>query len=293
MGSDAGFGGGIGVIALPGLIALLTVGRMRRKWPVLLCCLGALIAIATCASRSSVVNLVVELASFAALSMLVRVRLTRALSGLSVVAALMAIVVVGLIVVDGAGIFKRQLSLGHVATAVGAEATGEEREEGEQRGGDAKLKHLNQIPGDLAAEPFGLGLGTAGAVAGLGGKVAKTIEQAKVSGGSAYNLLAVELGLPGLFLFVGLTINVLVLALTRLKQVADPELRIYLIAIVAAFVALTIQGLAGPTLAVTPPGAYLWFAPGVIAYWLAGPMRKSVTRIGSWRATFTHPAPAS
>jgi hypothetical protein len=293
LGSDAGFGGGIGVIALPGLIALLTVGRMRRKWPVLLCCLGALIAIATCASRSSVINLVVELAAFFALSMLVRIRLTRALSGLAVIAALIVLVVAGLIVVDGVGIFKRQISLTNVAGAVSAEATGEEREEGEQGGGDAKVKHLNQIPGDLLHEPFGLGLGTAGAVAGFGGKVAKTIEQEKVSGGSAYNLLAVELGLPGLFLWVGLTISVLVLALTRLKHVVDPELRVYLVAIVAAFVALTVQGFAGPTLAVTPPGAYLWFAPGVLAYWLAGPGREIVARAGPWRAAITHPAPAS
>jgi hypothetical protein len=293
LGSDAGFGGGIGVIALPGLIALLTAGRMRRRWPVLLCCLGALIAIATCASRSSVVNLVVELAAFAALAVLVRVRLSRALSGLVMVAAMIALVVAGLIAVDGAGIFKRQISLGHVASAVSAEATGEEREEGEQGGGDAKIAHLSQIPGDIVHEPFGLGLGTAGAVAGFGGKVAKTIEQEKVSGGSAYNLLVVELGLPGLFLWVGLTVSVLMLALTRLKQIADPELRIYLIAIVSAFVALTVQGFAGPTLAVTPPGAFLWFAPGVIAYWLAGPGRKTVARSIPWRAAITHPAPAT
>jgi hypothetical protein len=292
LGSDAGFGGGIGVIALPGLIALLTVGRMRRRWPVLLCCLGALVAIATCASRSSVVNLVVELVAFAALAALVRIRPTRALSGLAVVAALIALVVAGLVAVDGAGIFKRQISLGHVASAVSAEATGEEREEGEQGGGDAKVKHLSQIPGDILHEPFGLGLGIAGAVAGLGGKVAKTIEQEKVSGGSAYNLLAVELGLPGLLLWVGLTISVLALALTRLKQVADPELRVYLIAIIAAFVALTVQGLVGPTLAVTPPGAYLWFAPGVIAYWLAGPGRARTERAVRWRTRVTHPAPA-
>ncbi len=283
LGSDAGFGGGIGVIALPGLIALLIAGRLRRKWPLVLCSLGALLAIATCASRSSVVNLVVEIASFVGLSMLVRIRFTRALSGLLVIFALTVAVAGALIAYDGAGIFKRQASITRVVGAVSAQATGAEGEEGEQKGGDAKIQHLNQIPGDIEHEPFGLGLGTAGAVAGLGGKVAKTIEQQKVSGGSAYNLLVVELGLPGLALWIGLTTSVLVLALTRLRQIADPELRIYLVAIVSVFIALTVQGFAGPTLAVTPPGAFLWFAPGVIVYWLAGPGREAAARLASWR----------
>ena len=63
-----------------------------------------------------------------------------------------------------------------------------------------------------------------------------------MSGGSAYNLLVVELGLPGLALWIGLTTSVLVLALRRLEAIEDPELRIYLVAIVSVFIALTVQG---------------------------------------------------
>jgi O-antigen ligase len=110
--------------------------------------------------------------------------------------------------------------------------------------------------------------------------VAKTVEEEKVSGGSAYNLLAVELGLPGLALWIGFTISVLLLGLGRLRLIEDPELRTYLVAILATFVTLTIEGLVGPTLAVTPPGVFLWFAPGVLAYWLAGPGRKAIARSG-------------
>jgi hypothetical protein len=33
---------------------------------------------------------------------------------------------------------------------------------------------------------------------------------------------------------------------------------------------LTFEGFSGPTIAGTA-GAFLWFAPGVAAYWLAGP----------------------
>ena len=293
LGSDAGFGGGVGVIALPGLIALLAAGRLRRKWPLVLCSLGALLAIATCASRSSVVNLVVELLSFAALSLLVRISVRRALSGLLVILALSGVVIGGLIAIDGAGIFKRQTQITRFVSAVSSsKSAAQEDEEGEGGGGDGKLAHLSQIPKDLVDVPFGLGLGTAGAVAGLGGKATKAVEEKKVSGGSAYNLLALELGVPGLALWCGLTITVILLALTRLRQIADPELRVYLVAIVSVFIALTVQGLAGPTLAVTPPGAFLWFAPGVIVYWLAGPGYRAAARAGWRRGRTVHAAPA-
>jgi len=292
LGSDAGFGGGVGVIALPGLIALLVAGRLRRKWPLVLCSLGALLAIATCASRSSVVNLVVELLAFAALSLLARISVKRALSGLLVILALAGVVIGGLIAYDGAGVFKRQESITRFVSSVSSGKTAAQEEEEGEGGGDGKLAHLSQIPKDLVDVPFGLGLGTAGSVAGVGGRVTKAVEEQKVSGGSAYNLLAVELGVPGLALWCGLTLTVIMLALTRLKQIADPELRVYLVAIVSVFIALTVQGFAGPTLAVTPPGAFLWFAPGVIVYWLAGPGYRAAARAGWRRRASLHAAPA-
>jgi hypothetical protein len=68
---------------------------------------------------------------------------------------------------------------------------------------------------------------------------------------------------------------VLALAVRRLRRVEDVEVRTYLVAVAAAFVAFSIDGLAGPTLAVAPAGTYLWFAMGVLAYWLAGPGRMA------------------
>jgi hypothetical protein len=56
--------------------------------------------------------------------------------------------------------------------------------------------------------------------------------------------------------------------------VADVETRTYLVGLLAGFIALTIQGLSGPTLAVTV-GAFLWFVPGVVSYWLAGAKRTA------------------
>jgi len=272
LGSDSGFGGGVGVLALPGLLALLTLGRLRRRWPVVLCCIGALLGIATSASRSSIAIAVVVVVSFVALSMIAGLRVSRPIAGLVVVLLLAGAVGSALVAADGSEIFARQESLLNPRVKQG---TGIEVEK--ETGGDAKEKHLSEIPRDLTHAPFGLGLGIAGSVGGFGGKEKLSIEQEKVSGGSAYNLLAVEVGAPGLFLWVGLSLSVIALGVGRLRRIVDPELRIYLVALLAAFIAFTAQGLVGSTLGVTPAGAYLWFVPGVIAYWFAGAGRAAMT----------------
>jgi hypothetical protein len=265
LGSDAGFGGGTGVLALPGLLALLTAGRLRRRWPVLLCCAGALLGIATSASRTSTVIAVLTLLCFAALSVFAGLRVSRPLVALIVVGVLGGGVAAALLSADGNEIFHRQESL--VQLAPGGEGAG-----------DAKEKHLNEIPRDILHAPLGLGLGVSGSAGGFGGHEKVTIESEKVSGGSAYNLLAVELGAAGLFLWVGLTLNVLLVSLLGLRRIRDPELRIYLVAVLATFIAMSFQGLVGVTLAVIPAGAYVWFVPGVVAYWFRGPGRVAMAK---------------
>ena len=96
------------------------------------------------------------------------------------------------------------------------------------------------------------------------------IEGGSASKEGALNLVVLETGALGLFLWVGLTISVILLVLKRLRFVEDVELRTYLVAVFAAFLAFTADGFAGPTLAVSPAGTFLWFAPGIAAYWLAG-----------------------
>lgn len=264
LGSDAGAGGAIGVIALPGLLALLAAGGLRRRWPVALCCVGALAAIATSASRTFIVVAVASLLVFAVLCLVAGLRLNRSLAGLAAILVCAAGVVGVLAAIDGSQIFHRQESIvnPHVKEGRGLELE-------EETGNDAKEKHLSEIPRDIADAPFGLGLGVSAAASGFGGHDKVRIEEEKVSGASAYNLLAIEAGAPGLFLWLGLSLSAIVLTIRRLRRFADPELRLYLVALLTTFIALAIQGLSGPTLAVSPAGAYLWFVPGVLAYWLA------------------------
>jgi hypothetical protein len=262
LGSDSGFGGGVGVIALPGLLALLAAGPKRRRWLVMLCAIGALLGIATAASRTSAVSAVIVLLTFGLLSPLSGIRVGRAFVGLVVVLGLALAVASVLVAANGAGIFARQESLTHTSELA-------------EHGGGAKERSLAAIPGYLKQAPFGLGLGTSGSVGGFGGHQKLEIEGQRVTGGSVYNLLANELGAPGLLLWLGLSFNVILLAGTRIRKVIDTELRTYLLALVVAFISLSIQGISGPTLAVTT-GAFLWFAPGVISYWFAGGGRAAL-----------------
>jgi hypothetical protein len=294
LGSDAGFGGGVGVLALPGLLAMLTVPRLRRRWPILLCALGAVLGIATAASRTSIIIALVTLLSFGVLSIVAGIRVARPLASLLAVVVLAGVVVWGLVAIDGSAVFHRQESIVTTLTRLAGGGGGENGEASEEKGtgGDGKEKHLSEIPRDLLDAPFGLGLGVSGSAGGFGGHEKVTIESEKVSGGSAYNLLAVELGAPGLLLWLGLTVSVLMLGIRRLRRVTDPELRIYLVALLASYAGFTVQGFAGTTLAVTPAGAYLWFVPGVIAYWFAGPGRAALRRGTDASMITASPAPA-
>jgi hypothetical protein len=255
--SDAGGGGGLGVLALPGLLALLSVGKLRRRWVVPLCFAGAMLGVASAGSRSSVLTAITALVSFAGLSLLTRLRVSRLLAALLVGAALTVAAGEYLIAETGPAVLKRQESLTSVSRV-------------EDTGGTQKVQHLKALPREITGAPLGSGLGTTGAAAGFGGHQKVTIEGRGVSSEGTMNLLVIELGTPGLFLWIGLTLNVVWLGLTRVRNIADPELRTYLVAVMASYFAHIVGALGGPSL-VTTGGIYWWAAPGIVAYWLTGP----------------------
>jgi hypothetical protein len=266
--SDAGGGGGLGVLALPGLLALLSVGGLRRKWVVPICFAGAVLGIASSGARSSVVVAVVALLSYVVLSMVARLRITRLLAALLVGAALTVGAGEYLIAESGSKVFRRQESLTSVSSA-------------ENSGGQQKVQHIKALPRDITGAPLGSGLGTTGAAAGFGGKQKITIEGRGVSSEGTLNLLAIELGAPGLFLWIGLTLNVIFLAFTRIRNIADLELRTYLVAVFASYFAHIASGFGGPAI-VSVGGVFLWLAPGIAAYWLLGPGYAANRRKPRW-----------
>jgi hypothetical protein len=263
LGSDIGFGGIVGVLALPGLLVLLSTGRLRRRWMIILLCLGALLAVATSLQREAVLGAVIAAVAFAALSASAGRRVTRVLVALLAVGTLTLVLASVFAPAVGKGVFSRYASI----TPNKAAATSVNYRE----------KTLAQIPTDIKHYPFGAGLSIVGAGSNFGGSPGATIEGQHASAESQYNYVTVELGLPGLLLWVALSIKVIVLVVRRLRRVGDVELRLSLAGIFAAVIAFTIMGLVGPTMSSLPYGPYFWFTVGIASYWFAGGLEREQT----------------
>ena len=259
LGSDIGFGGTVGVIALPGTLALMAAGYGRRKWVVPLLATGALVAVATSLSRTSVLGAFFTLFAFGAFSLSTGRHILRPLLAIGVMMLLGVGVVTALSSTEGESAFSRYSSI--APEKVGTTAP------------DYKEVSLKQIPNDIAHDPFGFGLGVSGAASSFGGHTTVKLEGHGFSSETQYNFVMNEVGLPGLLVWVGLTFYLMWLAATRLRRVADIEIRIGLAAIFSVIAGLTIEGFAGAFMAGSAGGPYFWFAVGVVAYWIEGPGR--------------------
>jgi hypothetical protein len=269
LGSDLGFGGFVGVLAIPGLLALMAARHVRHRWAVALLCLGALLAVATSLQRTAVLGAVIAAAAFVVLSLSAGRRATRSVAALLLVAGV-AFVLASTFAPDaGKGVFSRYSSI----TPNKAATTSV----------DYREKDISQIPTDIRNYPFGAGLASAGAARSFGGGPTATIEGHLASAESQYNYVTLEFGLPGLLLWVALSLKVIVLVARRLRKIDDIELRLSLAGILATFIAFTIIGFVGPTMSNLPYGPFFWFAVGIASYWFGG---------GRLRQTLNSPNPA-
>jgi hypothetical protein len=254
LGTDAGTSGGMGVLALAGLLALLATLRWRRRWPIVVLILGALAGIATGEGRLQVVGAVLVALAFIALSFSAGKSVTRPL--LAVLAVIVIALPLGSVFVSslGSATFARYSSLSPSSISPQSK--------------DTKLPSLSQIPKQLERAPFGVGLGEIGAATGFGGVAThEGIEHHGVSAETEYNAIADELGLPGLILWVSFTLRLLVLGFGGLRRISDVELRLYLAAMLATLIGFTLIGLVGPTMSSPAFGTFFWFTAGTFAYW--------------------------
>ncbi|HYM55581.1 MAG TPA: hypothetical protein VES97_09475, partial [Solirubrobacteraceae bacterium] len=267
LGSDIGFGGTVGVIALPGVLMLLATARPRRRWIFMLLSLAAVLGVGVSLSRTSVLGAIVTLVAFAVLSLSAGRRVTRPLAALIVILALTIPLASVVTSTEGTAIFSRYTSIAPNTAA--STSTG------------YKSVSLKQIPVDIANDPFGFGLGTAGAASSFGGHTTVTLEGHGFSSETEFNFIMNELGLPGLLLWVSFTIYLGALVVRRLTSIKDVETRLALAAAFSVLAGLTVEGFAGAFTAGTAGGPYFWLAAGIAAYWLAGPGRFSATVPGA------------
>ncbi len=258
LGSDAGFSGGVGLIALPFCLALLATWRSRRRWVAAVLALGALMGVAAGGGRTQVVGAVISVTAFLLFTALGGRRVKRPLGALLVVVAIAIPVGVLFVSVLRHGSFSRfgtfeKASLSSIVT--------------HKSGG------YTQIPQFLSLDPYGIGLGTTGPVGGFGGT--SVGQGAGVGAETQYNFISDELGAPGLVVWVVLSVYIVVLVARRLPAVRDDELAILLAGAFAPFVTLIFIGFTGPTLTSTALGPLFWLAIGIAAYWLAGPRNRA------------------
>ena len=71
-----------------------------------------------------------------------------------------------------------------------------------------------------------------------------------------------------LLLITAFTLRLLMLALTRLRSVADPELRTLLAGVVSPLFGILALYVGGSATTASPLAPYLWFTAGLMAYWL-------------------------
>jgi len=257
LGDEAGAGGGSGIIAIAGVLALLAMTRRRRELALLaLLLFGCIAAIATSLGRIELVGGLLTVLGYALLTGSAGRKARRPLRYLLV--ALAVAVPFGVLYVAslGSGTFSRYESL---FNGTGTSAA------------SYKENELRGIPTDVEAAPFGFGLGTAGPAASFGGRVTELLEGHNVSAETSWNYIVKEVGLPGLLVWFGTIMAMLIMAFTRVRMLRDTELQTYIAAVFAPVFAIFFMSFEGPASQSEVLGPFFWFALGVAAYWLAGP----------------------
>jgi O-antigen ligase len=250
LGSDMGFAGNLGAVALPGALALLALGRFNRRQAILagLMTPGAVIAIVTSQSRSVAVVGVVALLVFGMLALVAGQARRLMLAILAVgVLALAAVSFVGSQSGDGA--FHRYSSVAP-SEVFGTTV-------------NSRSDTIAGIPDYIRKFPLGAGIGSVGPAANFMG------EARPLNAESQFTFMIVEVGILGLLVFIAFQARLLGLLLARLRRLKDDEARLLLVGLVTPLVSFIALWVIGVTTTSTPNAPYIWFAAGTAVWWLA------------------------
>jgi hypothetical protein len=250
LGADEGFSGILGACALPGGIALLMTYRRRRSLRLLIVVglIGAAVGVLTSESRSSVITAIVAVVAMLGL-LAIGGQAKRALLALCLVVAMAgaAVMAIGNYNSDT---FYRYTSIAPDKAASTVYSS---------RSATWALTF------DYARSiPFGAGLGTVGPAAGkAGGAVTRYDAE------SQFTFLIVELGVPGLLLFLGFQAALCTTVVRGLRRERDRQTVVLMAGLAAPLFGFAVNWFVGVNTTSSPNAPYLWLAAGVIAWWLA------------------------
>ncbi len=252
LGADQGFGGIVGLIAVPAALALLAAPRRPGvRVATALLSVGLILAIVTSQARVAVIGAIIAAFAFAALTVTSRTAI-RAL----VAVGLTAVIAYGTVSVltsdSESGAFDRYSSISSPGEAVATSY-------------DYRRDTLARIPEYVVDFPLGAGIGSKGPAASFGGGANN---QQRLNAESEPTYLLIELGVPGLLVLLAFNVKLFALTVRRVRRLADPELRLLLTAVAAPLFAFFATWVVGVSSATTPSSPYFWLAAGVLAYWL-------------------------
>lgn len=258
LGADEGFSGILGACALPGGVALLMAYR-RRRWLsalIVLGIIGAAVGVLSSESRSSLITAVVALVAMLGL-MAVGRQAKRALLALCLVVALAGAAVIAIGNYNSTA-FSRYSS---IAPNKAASTIYSSR----SATWSLTFDYMGQIP-------FGAGLGSVGPAANkAGGTVTKYDAE------SQFSFLVIELGIPGLVVFLAFEVALCAAVVRGLRRERDRHTVVLMAALAAPLFGFAVNWFVGVNTTSIPNAPYLWLASGVLAWWLVD--RKAPRRI--------------
>jgi hypothetical protein len=113
--------------------------------------------------------------------------------------------------------------------------------------------------------PLGAGLGSVGPATGFGGTVRSG---ERLDGETQFNVLLLDLGVPGALGVLSLT-GAILLLFARIARHRDPVIQAQLAGLAGGFCGVCILFFSGAPLTGAPAGPYFWGIAGVLTYWLA------------------------
>jgi hypothetical protein len=253
LGGDMGFAGVLGATALPGGLALLIAGRRRRGSQLFIASLVVFAALGPMASQSrgAVLETIFTLAAFAGLVAASK-RAKQLIVGL---------LIVGVLVTAAVGVVSK--SAGTSSTFYRYRSITPDKVVGTTV--DSRSGTLGLLVPYAKQYPFGAGLGSTGPATSLFGG-----PRHELSGESQFTFLVVELGIPGLLLFLGMQGRVLILCAQRIRRYADQEAQILLAGLLAPLIGYIPVWIVGITTTSTPNAPFMWLTMGIFATWLFG-----------------------
>jgi len=256
LGSDIGDGGLIAALALPGLIALMLGRNKAIRVASVPLAVGIALAAATSGSRASLVVFVICALVFALLAATSRAGV-RLIVGLTIAGVLVYGAFQFLGPGNNSATRAQSITPSHILSTFSQHSGGSLR-----IFGTYVLKY-----------PLGLGTGSVGPAASTFSNV--TSETNTLNTETEWNFLLLETGLAGLLVFVIMNLRLMWVSLTRIRRIADQQLRLHLAALAAPVFGLIAAGFASPTTATVPQAPYFWFVAGVLSYWLIAAMGGS------------------